>query len=112
MCTEFLHPLGVLVAVANENLIAHPDFLCRFGGHRSHSFTRAASGRFTRHKNYACDVAFRPAEAADESELYRIVGHCERDRAWYRGCPMPLHEALHASHHEMTPRAVLERFGE
>jgi hypothetical protein len=23
---------------------------------------------------------FRPAEAADESELYRIVGHCERDR--------------------------------
>ena len=33
---------------------------------------------FTHQKGHACDVASRPAEAADESELNRIASHREQ----------------------------------
>src|SRR5580704_8690639 len=49
-------------------------------------------------EGHTCDVASRPAEAADESELYRIAGHREHDR-YGRGCRLggsyvtpPLHQ--------------------
>jgi hypothetical protein len=40
---------------------------------------------FTHQKGQACDVASRPVEAADESELHRIASHSEYDR-YGRSC--------------------------
>jgi hypothetical protein len=44
--------------------------------------TLLCSSRFGTNRSQKNCHAFRLAEAADESELYRIVSHCERDRAW------------------------------